>query len=139
MAFNRSNFSNNYFRPSPFGGFSFFPPIIKTLMIANVAVYVGMMFLGSFHIGEYSLGGLLEEYFALQPLGHGFLIWQLFSYMFMHAGFSHLFFNMFALWMFGSVLENLWGSARFLTFYLVCGLGAALIHLLFLNYELTPL
>jgi membrane associated rhomboid family serine protease len=51
----------------------------------------------------------------------------------------HIFGNMFALWMFGSVLENLWGSKRFLTFYLICGLGAALIHLLFLSWELTPM
>jgi membrane associated rhomboid family serine protease len=55
--------------------------------------------------------------------------------MFMHGDFYHILGNMFALWMFGSVLENLWGSARFLTFYMVCGLGAALIHLLFLSYE----
>jgi membrane associated rhomboid family serine protease len=130
MAFNRSNFSNNYFRPSPFGGFSFFPPIIKTLMIANIAVFLGIMFLGSFHIGEISLGGLLEEWFALQPLGRGFLVWQVFTYMFMHAGFSHLFFNMFALWMFGMELENVWGSRKFLTYYLICGVGAGIANLL---------
>ncbi len=56
----------------------------------------------------------------------------------MHGGFSHIFFNMLALWMFGAVLENVWGSKRFLTFYLICGLGAALIHLLFLSWELAP-
>ncbi|MGV3594930.1 MAG: rhomboid family intramembrane serine protease, partial [Sediminibacterium sp.] len=51
----------------------------------------------------------------------------------------HILGNMFALWMFGSILENVWGAKRFLTFYLICGLGAALIHLLFLSYELTPI
>jgi len=130
MAFNRSNSSNNYYRPSPFGGFSFFPPIIKTLLIANIAVFLGMMFLGSFHVGEISLGSILEEFFALQPLGHGFLIWQVFTYLFMHANFSHLFFNMFALWMFGMELENVWGSRKFLTYYLICGVGAALANIL---------
>ena len=130
MAFNRSNFSNNFSRPSPFGGFSFFPPVIKALMIANIAVFLGIMFLGSFHVGDFSIGGLLEELFALQPLGRGFLIWQVFSYMFMHAGFSHLFFNMFALWMFGMELENVWGSRKFLTYYLICGVGAGIANLL---------
>jgi hypothetical protein len=65
--------------------------------------------------------------------------WQLVTHLFMHGGFSHIFFNMLALWMFGAVLENVWGSKRFLTFYLVCGLGAALIHLLFLNWEFAPI
>ena len=59
--------------------------------------------------------------------------------MFLHGNFGHILGNMFGLWMFGSVLENLWGSKRFLTFYLVCGLGAALIHLLFLSWELMPM
>jgi membrane associated rhomboid family serine protease len=99
-------------------------------MIANIAVFLGIMFLGSFHIGEISLGGLLEEWFALQPLGRGFLVWQVFTYMFMHAGFSHLFFNMFALWMFGMELENVWGSRKFLTYYLICGVGAGIANLL---------
>jgi membrane associated rhomboid family serine protease len=59
--------------------------------------------------------------------------------MFLHGDFGHILGNMFGLWMFGSVLENLWGSKRFLTFYLVCGLGAALIHLLFLSWEFMPM
>jgi membrane associated rhomboid family serine protease len=128
MSFNRS--SNNYFRPSPFGGFSFFPPVIKGLLIANVGVFVVTMFLGSFRIGEYSVELLLTRFFALIPLGEGFLIWQLFTYMFMHAGFSHLFFNMFALWMFGMELENTWGSRKFFIYYIICGLGAGIANLL---------
>jgi membrane associated rhomboid family serine protease len=59
--------------------------------------------------------------------------------MFLHGDFMHIFGNMFAVWMFGSVLENLWGPKRFLTFYLICGLGAAFMHLLFLSYEMLPL
>lgn len=129
MAYNRYQ-SNNYQRPSFFGGFSFFPPVIKTLLISNIGVFLAILFLGNFHLGDYSLYLLLHEWFALLPLGQGFEVWQLFTYMFMHAGFSHLFFNMLALWMFGMELENTWGSRKFLTYYLVCGLGAGLANLL---------
>ena len=129
MAYNR-NQPNNYHRPSFFGGFSFFPPVIKALLISNIGVFLVILFLGNFHLGDYSLYLLLHEWFALLPLGQGFQIWQLFTYMFMHAGLSHLFFNMLALWMFGMELENTWGSRKFLTYYLVCGLGAGLANLL---------
>jgi membrane associated rhomboid family serine protease len=57
----------------------------------------------------------------------------------MHGGFTHFFFNMFALWMFGSSLENFWGSKRFLIFYLLCGLGAAGMHLAWLSYDMQPI
>jgi membrane associated rhomboid family serine protease len=127
MAYNNSG---NYYRPSPIGGFSFFPPVIKALLISNVAVFLGMMFLGNFHLGEMQLGSYFYRYFALMPLGDGFLLWQLFSYMFIHAGFMHLFFNMLALWMFGMELENTMGSRKFFTFYMLCGLGAGLVNLL---------
>ena len=59
--------------------------------------------------------------------------------MFLHGDFGHIFGNMLALYMFGAVLENLWGPKRFLTFFIICGLGAALMHLLFLSYELVPM
>ncbi len=67
--------------------------------------------------------------FPLYPLEKGFEIWQIFTYMFMHGGLMHLFFNMFALWMFGMELENNWGSRKFLFYYLLCGLGAGLANL----------
>ena len=127
MAYNR--YGNSY-RPSPFGGFQFFPPVIKALMVSNVAVFLGMMFLSNFHIGDFPLEELFYRGFALMPLGHGFAIWQLFTYMFMHAGFTHLLFNMLALWMFGMELENTWGSRKFFIFYLLCGLGGGLANLL---------
>ena len=73
---------------------------------------------------------LFSEYLALWPLGQNFWPWQLVTYMFMHGGFGHLFFNMFALWMFGIELEHIWGSRKFLLFYLVCGIGAGLTNLL---------
>lgn len=127
MAYNNSG---NYYRPSPIGGFSFFPPVIKALLISNGAVFLGMMFLGNFHVGDISLGGLFYRYFALLPIGDGFLPWQLFSYMFIHAGFTHILFNMLALWMFGMELENTMGSRKFLLFYILCGLGGGLANLL---------
>jgi membrane associated rhomboid family serine protease len=55
--------------------------------------------------------------------------WQMFTYMFMHGDFGHLLFNMFALWMFGGAIENSWGAKRFLTFYMICGLGAGIIQM----------
>lgn len=64
---------------------------------------------------------------------------QLFSYMFLHGGFSHLFFNMFAVWMFGRILEETWGPKRFLFYYIACGVGAGLIQevVQFIEYEMT--
>ncbi|MCC6185774.1 MAG: rhomboid family intramembrane serine protease [Chitinophagaceae bacterium] len=61
--------------------------------------------------------------------------WQLITHMFMHGDFGHLFFNMFALWMFGSIIENIWGPKRFLIFYIICGIGAAICHLTVLGFE----
>ena len=127
MAYNRPG---SYFRPSFFGGFQFFPPVIKSLLIANAAVFLGMMFLGNFRIGDFLFEQFFFRTFALWPLGSGFGFWQLFSYMFMHASFTHILFNMLALWMFGMELENTWGSRKFLTYYLICGLGAGLSNLL---------
>ncbi|MGA7160311.1 MAG: rhomboid family intramembrane serine protease [Bacteroidota bacterium] len=129
MAYNRNQY-NNYYRPSLFGGFSFFPPVIKTLLLSNIGVFLVMLFLGNFHVGDYSLSLVMNEWFALFPIGQGFQVWQLFTYLFMHAGLSHLFFNMLALWMFGMELENTWGSRKFLTYYLVCGIGAGLSNIL---------
>lgn len=76
------------------------------------------------------LGEYLIRYGALWPLGSPYFEpWQLFSYMFLHASFSHIFFNLFALWIFGQALENYWGTRRFATYYLLTGIGAALIHM----------
>jgi membrane associated rhomboid family serine protease len=121
----------SYYRPSLFGGFRFFPPVIKWLLISNTAVWLLTVFLGAFTFRGASLAGDgVLGVFVLQPLGGGFMPWQLVTYMFMHGGFGHLFFNMLALWMFGLELEHTWGSARFLRFYLTCGIGAGLTHLL---------
>lgn len=116
------------FRP---GRFEILPTIIKNLLIIN-----GLVFLAQITLGNQLP---LDDWFALHtwqsPL---FKPWQFVTHMFMHGNFTHLLGNMFVLWMFGSVLENLWGPKRFLTFYLICGLGAALCHMLVLYYEMQP-
>ncbi|WP_454829880.1 rhomboid family intramembrane serine protease [Pseudoxanthomonas wuyuanensis] len=103
-------------------------PVTQALLIANVAVYLLQMFLAP----------AVTEPFALWPLnfsgydlpGYSFMPWQLLTSGFMHGNFGHLLFNMLALWMFGSPLEATWGEKRFLTFYMVCLLGANLCQLL---------
>jgi len=108
-------------------GFQVMPPAIKTIIIANVAVF---LFQAS------PLGGMLTTLGALWPVasdntgGAGFQIWQPLTYMFLHGGFAHLFFNMFALWIFGAEIENYWGTRQFTIYYFVCGLGAAGLNLL---------
>ena len=124
------NSTPNYYRPSFFGGFQYFPPVIKTLLISNVAVTAVMWMASYFRLQGYPLAEVGETLFALFPLGRGFYPWQLFTYMFLHAGAMHLLFNMLALWMFGMQLENAWGSKKFLLYYLLCGVGAGLSNLL---------
>lgn len=126
--------SNNYYRPSGFGGFSFFPPVLKNLLILNGVVFLIQMLGQNLLIGNLTIEDYLIKYFALIPIGYGFLPWQLITYQFMHGGFGHIFFNMFALWMFGVEIENLWGSRKFLIFYLSCGVAAGLAQLF-----ITPL
>lgn len=104
------------------------PPAVKTLLLMNIFVFLTQMLLPA------ELGRWFERTFALfYPIEGAGTIVQLVSYMFLHGGFSHLFFNMFALWMFGRVIEYDLGSKRFLTYYLTCGVGAGLIQLL-VNY-----
>lgn len=107
--------------------FANLPPVTRALMIAN-----GLVFLLQWALGDAALAA-----FELWPLGSGndpyagsgFLPWQLLTYGFMHGGFAHLLFNMLALLMFGAPLEHTWGERRFLTYYLVCVVGAALFQL----------
>ena len=103
-------------------GFRILPTVVKHLLIINVLVYFATLVL-------HSRGINMESLFALYFFkSDNFHIWQYFTYMFMHASPEHLFFNMLALWMFGTAVENYWGSKRFLLFYIVCGLGAAFLH-----------
>lgn len=130
---------SNYDSYNPHGNFSLFPPVIKSLIIINLTVFVLSWFTKFIAVERSTFLGyetvplyeFLIRYFALMPFHFGFYIWQLFTYQFLHASFGHLFFNMFALWMFGMEIENYMGSKRFLLFYLLCGIGAGIIHLIF--------
>ncbi|WP_346237607.1 rhomboid family intramembrane serine protease [Niabella insulamsoli] len=116
-----------------------FPPAIKNLILINVLVWVGQLIfdnrLGPVFADGAFVGGFTAK-IALWPFSsEHFKPWQLVTHMFAHAAwqpylFVHILFNMLALWMFGRVLENVWGSKRFLIFYMICGLGAAVAHLL---------
>lgn len=108
-------------------------PINKALIIANVAVYVLQALLGD----------VIEGWFALWPpqaavYGYKFHVWQLLTYGFLHGGLAHLFFNMFALFMFGSEIERLFGPQRYLIYYLLCVIGAALMHLIVVTIANLP-
>ena len=92
---------------------------VKQLLIINVLFFIGTLVVGD---PAYQM---LAMYFPENQAFHG---WQIISHMFMHGGFMHIFFNMFALYSFGSALESIWGSKKFLFFYISCGLGAALLH-----------
>ena len=101
-------------------GFKVLPTVVKNLLIINVLMFLATFTFERFNIDLTSILGL--HFFKASD----FRIYQIITYMFMHANFGHLFFNMFALWMFGNTLENIWGSKRFLLFYMVCGIGAGL-------------
>jgi membrane associated rhomboid family serine protease len=111
--------------------FQAIPPVIKNLIIVNALVFFAQKIFGN--NGPYGI----ENLFALHDI-HSvyFRPHQLVTHLFMHGSFTHILFNMLALWMFGSILENLWGSKRFLVFYMLCGLGAALMHLGVLYMEM---
>ncbi len=129
------------FRPTRF---DVLPPVVKNLLIIN-----GLVFLATIIFGKQGID--LSEYLALHHWSSDkFKFWQLLTHLFMHgdvgaadaaydAGFMHLFSNMFALWMFGSVLESAFGPKRFLSFYLMCGVGASLLYLGVVTYELSTI
>jgi membrane associated rhomboid family serine protease len=120
------------FRPTRF---EVLPPIIKNLLIIN-----GLVFLAQNTFAGPTSSFSFEDYFALHAWQSDlYKPWQLITHIFLHGDFGHILGNMFALWMFGSILENLWGPKRFLLFYMLCGVGAALIHLAILSYQLIPL
>lgn len=98
------------------------PTVTKNLLIINVLCYFGYLVAKRYGI---DLNDLLGLHFFMAS---NFNLAQLVTYMFMHADFQHIFFNMFAVWMFGSTLEHVLGSKRFLTYYLVCGIGAGLVQ-----------
>ena len=100
------------------------PPVTRAIIIANVVVF----------LLQFVAGNLLLSLFALWPVGDTlFQPWQLLTYSFLHAGFLHIFFNMFALYMFGTPLEAFWGSRRFAFYYVACVLTAAATELVVQN------
>jgi len=116
-----------------FGRGANLPPVVKNLIIINVVLFVlSLIFEQVFRT---DLNRILGLYYFQSPY---FQPWQIVTHMFMHGGFMHLFFNMWALFMFGKTLESVWGSKRFLIYYLATGLGAAFFHELVMYIELAP-
>jgi membrane associated rhomboid family serine protease len=107
------------------------PPVTRALLIANIAIYLLQMLTDN----------ALIVHFALWPLGPsqyqdvaGFQVWQVVTYGFLHGGFTHLAFNMLALWMFGGAIEHLFGARPFALYYFVCVVGAALAQLAVVHF-----
>jgi membrane associated rhomboid family serine protease len=98
------------------------PPVTKNLIIINVLLFLGTIVAERYGIDLSHILGL--HFFLADEFNPA----QLFTYMFMHGGWSHVFFNMFAVWMFGCVLEQVWGPRRFLLYYVLCGVGAGLVQ-----------
>jgi len=114
--------SNYNFKPQPY---SLLPEVVKNLLIINVLFFIGQ------NIAEMKFGIDLAQSLGLHFIfADDFRPYQFITYMFLHstAGFTHIFFNMLALYMFGTNIENAWGAKRFLIFYIVCGIGAAIVH-----------
>ena len=118
------------YRPS---SFRHLPEVVKNLLIIN-----GLFFLATITLD--SMGFDMYLFFGLHQFqSPDFMPHQLITHLFMNGNFTHLFFNMFALWMFGKVLENVWGGKKFLIYYMITGLGAAAIHLGVSQYEIMSL
>lgn len=109
------------------------PPITKNIIIINVLFFLAMYVTPRYGI---DLSEMLGLHFFMAS---NFKIYQLLTYMFMHGNVTHILFNMFAVWMFGRIVENAWGSRRFLIYYLICGIGAGLFQELaqYIDYSTT--
>lgn len=105
------------------------PPVTKALLLANVVMFFLMNLMPGVEVF------LTGYYFQSQNFGP----WQVITYMFLHANFTHLFFNMMGVYMFGAAVEQYWGGKKFLTFYVVSGLGAFALHQLITMYEVNNL
>jgi len=114
-------------------GYNILPPVVKNLLIINGLFFLATItFYTTFNTDLYRILGL--HLFIAQ----NFEPYQFVTYMFMHGSWHHLLFNMFALWMFGNLLENVWGAKRFVIYYFVTGIGAAIIHYAVLYIQLIP-
>ncbi len=119
---------NQPYKPS---GFQVLPPVVKNLLILNILIFILT------YVLDLKTGFDLNEYLGLHYVtASGFLPVQFFSYMFLHGNLTHILFNMFALWTFGTVLENTWGAKRFIIFYAVCGIGAAVTQTAVVGWDI---
>lgn len=116
------------YRPS---GFRVLPPVVKNLLIINGLVFLATLALRKYNIDLINILGL--HY----PGAQNFRIYQFLTYMFLHGGWEHILFNMFALWMFGNVIENVWGGKKFLIYYILTGLGSAAIYIIWIHISLA--
>lgn len=101
------------------------PKVTRNLLIVNILAFLACVIRGADANGNYILNDVLGLHFFMAS---DFRLYQLVTYMFMHANLEHIFFNMFALWMFGCVVENIWGPKKFLFYYISCGIGAGLFQ-----------
>jgi membrane associated rhomboid family serine protease len=123
--------SNQQYSPA---GFSLLPPVVKNLLIIN-----GLFFLATISM-ESAFGIDLVKLLGLYYFHSEFFRpYQLVTYMFLHADIQHIIYNMFALWMFGYLLENVWGSKRFLTYYILTGIGAAVVQLITSYFSISSI
>lgn len=116
----------NGYNQSPFANIT---PVVKNLLIINI-----LFFIGTYSVGKFipNIIELLPAYYIGSPK---FRLWEIITYMFMHGGFTHIFFNMFALFSFGPILEYAMGSKKFFNFYFLCGIGGVICHMLVLAYQ----
>lgn len=109
------------------------PPVTLNFLIINVLMYLIKL------IFSYKYDIDISEYIGLRYfMSNDFHWYQLFTYMFVHGNEMHLFFNMFALWMFGPLLEQIWGSKRYIVYYTLCGIAAAITQYLFFYFKMQP-
>lgn len=115
--------------------YSLLPPVIRLLLVSNIVIYIFELINTDFILGTFALWPL--SYSGNSSIGSvsgiiqpGFMPWQLISYGFLHGSFTHLFLNMYALWLFGIELENLWGSRKFAQYYIICVIGAGLTQII---------
>jgi membrane associated rhomboid family serine protease len=101
------------------GFMSSVPKVTRNLIVINVIMYIATLINEEFMVTAFAM---------FYPTSQYFHVWQIVTHMFMHGGFLHILFNMYTLWMFGSVLERMIGERKFLIFYFVCGLGAVALH-----------
>ncbi len=119
---------NQFYRPRPMWGQRIASTMVGRIILVNIAVF----FLQN-------LTPDITRLFALQPriVVGNFFVWQLITYMFLHGSFSHLFWNMLMLWLFGSTIESVWGPRQFLRYYIYCGIGGAVFGMIFSYNALT--